>query len=79
MRYPARVLVDCGDLGRRVTVRQRDTTGGFSDVVGILETCNDDVFEIRDRKGNLRRVARREVVAAKVVPSASKRPPPSSP
>ena len=71
----SRIFVDCGDLGRRVTVRQRDSTGGFNDIVGILETCDDDSFEIRDRTGKLRRVSRREVVAAKVVPPAPERPP----
>jgi hypothetical protein len=69
-----RVRVDCADLGRRVTVRRRLSTGGFSDVVGILETCDDDRFGIRDRTGKLRRVERSEVVAAKVVPT---QPPPS--
>jgi hypothetical protein len=75
MRSVARVLVDCGDLGRRVTVRQRDSTGGFNDIVGILETCDDDSFVIRDRTGKLRYVSRREVVAAKVVPPPPDRPP----
>jgi hypothetical protein len=68
------VLVDCGDLGRRVTVRQRDTTGGFNDVVGILETCDEASFGIRDRTGKLRHVSRREVVAGKVVPPTPERP-----
>ena len=69
----SRVLVGCGDLGRRVTVRQRDTAGGFNDVVGILETCDEESFGIRDRTGKLRHVARREVVAGKVVPPAPDR------
>ena len=68
MPSPRRVQVECNDLGRRVTVRRRLSTGGFSDVVGILETCDDEQFGIRDRSGRLRRVERAEVVAAKVVP-----------
>ena len=68
MRYAARVLVGCEDIGRRVTVRFRLAEGGFSDVVGVLETCDEATFGVRDRSGALRRVTRTEVVAAKVVP-----------
>ena len=68
MRYVARVLIGCEDLGRRVTVRTRLAVGGFSDVVGVLETCDEETFGVRDRSGKLRRVTRADVVAAKVVP-----------
>lgn len=64
---PGRILVGCDDLGRRVTVRRRLATGGFGDVVGVLEGCDDRTFAIRDRAGRLRRVDRGDVVAARVV------------
>lgn len=70
-----RVAIDRSDLGRRVTVRYRLAEGGFSDVVGILETCDDATFGVRDRNGTLRVVARSDVVAAKVVPAAPPRRP----
>ncbi|MGH2785405.1 MAG: hypothetical protein ACRDJ1_09085 [Actinomycetota bacterium] len=73
MRYVARVTVSCEDLGRRVSVRRRLPEGGYTDVVGVLETCDDDSFGVRDRSGSLRSVARTEVVAAKVVPPPPKR------
>lgn len=74
MRYPARVLVDCGDVGRRVTVRRRLPGGGMTDVVGILESCDEDRFGVRDRRGALKTISRSDVVAAKVVPPPPKRP-----
>jgi hypothetical protein len=67
MRFSYEVSVDCGDLGRRVTVRFRLHASGLSDVIGILETCDEEAFGIRDRTGTLRRVPRADVVAAKVV------------
>lgn len=73
MRYGLRVTIDCSDLGRRVTVRSRLSTGAFSDVVGVLETCDEETFGIRDRTGKLRRIARRDLVAGKIVPSAKPR------
>ena len=75
MRAVGRVAIDRSDLGRRVTVRYRLAEGGFSDVVGILESCDDTVFGVRDRKGKLRVVAKRDAVAAKVVPAAPTRRP----
>jgi len=63
------VRVGCGDVGRRVTVRVRLPEGGFSDVLGVLETCDDTSFGIRDRSGALRLVERADVVAAKIVPA----------
>lgn len=68
MPFAFEVRVSCEDLGRRVTVRYRLPASGFSDVVGILETCDERAFGIRDRTGALRTVARGDVVAAKVVP-----------
>ncbi|MGH2726659.1 MAG: hypothetical protein ACRDKS_06755 [Actinomycetota bacterium] len=72
MRYAARVRVDCDDLGKRVSVRSR-VVGGYSDVVGILETCDDGTFGVRDRRGALRTIDRSVVVAAKVVAQPPRR------
>lgn len=68
MRFEYRIAVGCEDLGRRVTVRFRTEGGALSDVLGVLEACDDATFQIRDRAGRLRRVDRERVVAAKVVP-----------
>ena len=67
-----RIAVTCEDLGRRVTVRYRLSAGTKTDVVGILESCDDRAFGIRDRGGRLRRVLRADIVAAKVVPPATR-------
>jgi hypothetical protein len=61
------VKVSCDDLGRRVTVRFRLPSSGYSDIIGILETCDEVSFGIRDRTGAHRTIARSDVVAAKVV------------
>ena len=68
MRFGYRVAVDCADVGSRVTVRTRLEDGALSDVLGVLEECDDATFAIRVRTGELRRVERARVVAAKVVP-----------
>ena len=68
MRFGYRIAVDCEDVGSRVTVRVRLGDGALSDVLGVLERCDEATFEIRDRSGDLRRVERAYVVAAKVVP-----------
>lgn len=70
MRFGYRVAVDCEDVGSRVTVRVRVDEGTLSDVLGVLEGCDESSFEIRVRTGELRRVSRADVVAAKVVPPA---------
>lgn len=67
MAFRYEVAIDCTDLGRRVTVRYRLQSTGFSDVVGVLETCDEEAFGVRDRRGTLRRIARADAVAAKVV------------
>lgn len=67
MRFVYEVKIGCEDLGRRVTVRYRLRTTGLSDVLGILETCDEKRFGVRDRTGTLRTIERADVVAAKVV------------
>ena len=67
MRIRLRISVSCDDIGRRVTVRRHLAGGGFSDVVGILESCDDEQFSVRDRTGKLRRIKRTEIAAAKVI------------
>ena len=67
MRFRLEIAIDCDDLGRRVTVRRRLESTGFGDVIGILESCDEQTFGIRDRAGRLHTIARDNVVAAKVV------------
>ena len=68
MRFRYTVAVGCGDLGRRVTIRFRLPGSGLSDVVGVLETCDDRTFGVRDRSGATRVIERADVVSARVVP-----------
>lgn len=75
MRVVARVSINCGDVGRRVTVRYRLPSGSATDVVGILETCDDASFGVRDKRDALREVARSEVIAARLVGPATPRTP----
>ena len=70
MRYRLRVAVGPDDVGSRVTIRRRLADGKFSDVVGVLESCDASSFGVRDRRGVIHEVPRDEVVAAKVVPDA---------
>jgi hypothetical protein len=67
MPFLYEVNVGCEDLGRRVTVRYRLPSSGYSDVIGILETCDEHTFGIRDRTGALRTIVRADLVAGKVV------------
>ncbi|MGH2830389.1 MAG: hypothetical protein ACRDJM_07880, partial [Actinomycetota bacterium] len=68
MRFGYTVKVGPEDLGRRVTVRSRTPDGRLSDTVGVLEECDDTTFGVRDKRGNLVRIERALVVAAKVIP-----------
>lgn len=67
MRFRYEMSLRCEDLGRRVTVRFRLPASGLSDVIGVLETCDDTAFGVRDRSGTLRVIERTDVVAAKVI------------
>jgi ribosome maturation factor RimP len=67
MRYVYAIRVTRDDLGRRVTVRYRTNGGKASDVVGILEACDDETYSIRKRSDELVVVERAAVLAAKVV------------
>lgn len=67
MKFVYEVKVGCEDIGRRVTVRYRLRSTGLSDVLGILETCDERAFGVRDRTGALRTIPRIDVVAAKLV------------
>ncbi len=40
-------------IGARVTVRLNEATGGFRDVVGILQRCGDGVNELLNSKGQI--------------------------
>jgi GNAT superfamily N-acetyltransferase len=40
-------------IGARVTVRLHEATGGFRDIVGILQRCGDGVNELLNSKGQL--------------------------
>jgi ribosome maturation factor RimP len=54
-------------LGRRVTVRRRLESGGFGDVIGILRAIDETHVVITDRNAIEVRIARADVVAARVI------------
>ncbi|WP_308201512.1 putative acetyltransferase [Sphaerisporangium perillae] len=61
------IAVSPSDVGRRVTVRRRDPDG-FRDTVGVLESWEGGLLQVRKRDGTLVAVREETVVAAKVVP-----------
>ncbi|MDH2429888.1 hypothetical protein PYR91_31070 [Sphaerisporangium sp. TRM90804] len=65
------VAVSASDVGRRVTVRRRDSDG-MRDTVGVLESWANGVLRVRRRDGAVVEISEETVVAAKVVPE---RPP----
>jgi len=82
---PEGTMLGADDIGRRVVVRsrvpgERAPSGRplLTDVIGILETWADGRVEVRRRDGALVAIARRDVVAAKVVPPAPQRRRPRS-
>ena len=72
--FGARLVVSItpADAGRRVSLRRRLPTGGYSDVVGILESWANGALVVRRRDGERVDVAESSLVAGKVVP-----PPPA--
>jgi hypothetical protein len=74
-RFAARLVVTVtpSDVGQRVSLRRRLTTGEYSDVVGVLESWSDGVLLVRRRTGELVEVPEKIVVAGKVVPPAPPR------
>ena len=67
MPYVYRISLDCDDLGRRATVRARTPDGSLTDTVGVLEECDERAFVIRTKRGEVVRIERDSVVAAKVI------------
>lgn len=63
------VRITDADLGRRVSVRRRTASGSAADVVGDLTTCSDTVLTVRDRDDVEHEIARRDVIAGRVVHS----------
>jgi hypothetical protein len=69
MGYRVSVAFDCSDFGKRVTLRYRLADGSATDVVGVLEHCDEAAFGIRDRHGTMHYVVRGEAIAGKVIAS----------
>lgn len=67
-----RVAITPDDVGARVSLRRRDAEGGYTDVLGELESWTDGWLSVRRRDGDVVTVAEATLVAGKVVP-----PPPS--
>ncbi|OOC55438.1 MULTISPECIES: putative acetyltransferase [Nocardiopsis] len=56
------------DVGRRVSVRIRLPEGGFTDIVGVVESWDDGVLTVRRRDGSAAEVVESAVAASRVVP-----------
>lgn len=56
------------DTGRRVSVRIHLPGGGFTDIVGVVESWEGGVLTLRRRDGSVRRVAESDIAASRVVP-----------
>ncbi|MET8157424.1 hypothetical protein ABZT47_13685 [Sphaerisporangium sp. NPDC005289] len=61
------IAVSPADVGRRVTVRRADPDG-FRDTVGVLESWQDGLLQVRKHDGTLVSVREEALVAARVVP-----------
>jgi hypothetical protein len=68
--FAARLVVSItpADVGQRVSLRRRLPTGGYSDVVGILESWTRGTLTVRRRDDELVEVPESVLVAGKVVP-----------
>ena len=67
MRYSSAHELGPGDVGRRVTVRRRLPDGGLGDVIGVLESIDDDTAVLLDRRGARIRIELADVTASRVV------------
>ncbi|MGW5878433.1 putative acetyltransferase [Nocardiopsis terrae] len=56
------------DLGRRVSVRITLPEGGFTDIVGVVESWTENVLTLRRRDDSTVEVAEADIVASRVVP-----------
>ncbi|MFJ9099901.1 GNAT family N-acetyltransferase [Streptomyces sp. NPDC102405] len=67
------VRISAADVGKRVSVRRLDDTGGprqnFTDTVGVLTSWDDGVLMITRRDGERVRIPESALVAGKVVPA----------
>jgi ribosomal protein S18 acetylase RimI-like enzyme len=67
------VRISAADVGKRVSVRRLDETGGtrqnFTDTVGVLTSWDDGVLMITRRDGERVRIPESALVAGKVVPA----------
>ncbi|MDA8369570.1 MAG: hypothetical protein M0026_06835 [Nocardiopsaceae bacterium] len=60
--------VTAQDLGRRATLRIKLPEGGFRDIVGVLESWQDGIIQVRRRDGSMTEVTADAIVASKIVP-----------
>ncbi|WP_118082471.1 GNAT family N-acetyltransferase [Streptomyces sp. CC0208] len=67
------VRISAADVGKRVSVRCLDETGGtgekFTDTVGVLTSWDDGVLSVTRRDGQSVRITESALVAGKVVPA----------
>lgn len=68
MRYRSADAIGPEHVGARVTVRRLLPDGMKSDVIGTCEAADADAVSVRDRHGTIVRIARDEIVAARVHP-----------
>lgn len=66
--------ITAADVGRRISVRRRTTSGAATDVVGDLVAWTPDALTVNDRDDVAHHVAHRSVIAARIVRAAPVRP-----
>lgn len=61
------------DLGSRVSVRITLPEGGFTDIVGVVESWAEGVLTLRRRDDSTVEVTEADIVASRVVPQVPPR------
>lgn len=56
------------DVGRRVSLRITLPEGGFTDIVGVVESWSEGTLTVRRRDESTVEVAENAIVASRVVP-----------
>ncbi|HJE59907.1 MAG TPA: hypothetical protein K8V84_15575 [Nocardiopsis listeri] len=56
------------DVGRRVSLRITLPEGGFTDIVGVVESWAEGVLTLRRRDDSMVEVAEHDIAASRVVP-----------
>lgn len=70
MHFSGRLVHRIGpdDVGERVSVRIRTPDGGFTDIVGVVESWERGILTVRRRDDSVAEVAEETIAASRIVP-----------